>query len=79
MNISLNNLTLDKYFGFLYKLDNLTKSRLIAKLTKSIATKEEENVSLKSLCGSWEDSRTSDEIISDIKGSRIEKKNSIDF
>jgi hypothetical protein len=47
-------------------------------LTESIEVKEKKHVDLKSLFGAWDDSRTSDEIISDIKKSRVEKK-SIDL
>ncbi len=78
MKIALKNTTIDKYFSFLTKLDNLSKKRLIIKLTESIEVKEKNHFDLKSLYGAWDDSRTSDEIISDIKNSRVEKK-SIDF
>jgi hypothetical protein len=74
MRIALKNTTIDKYFGFLTKLDNISKKRLIVKLTESIEVKEKKQVDLKSLFGAWDDSRTSDEIISDIKKSRVEKK-----
>ena len=36
MRIALKNTTIDKYFGFLTKLDNISKKRLIVKLTESI-------------------------------------------
>lgn len=78
MRIALNNTTIDKYFGFLTKLDILSKKRLIVKLTESIETSEIKQIDLKSMYGAWEDKRTSDEIINDIRNSRIEKK-SIDF
>jgi hypothetical protein len=78
MRIALKNTTIDKYFGFLNKLDNISKKRLIVKLTESIEVKEKKHFDLNSLYGSWDDSRTSDEIISDIKESRVEKK-SIDL
>jgi hypothetical protein len=78
MRIALNNTTIDKYFGFLTKLDILSKKRLIVKLTESIETSEIKQIDLKSMYGAWEDKRTSDEIIKDIRNSRIEKK-SIDF
>lgn len=79
MSIVLNNTTIDKYFGFLKRLDNVTKKRLIVKLTESIEVKEKKRLDLASLYGAWEDSRNSDEIIKDIRDSRVEKKNSIDL
>ena len=75
MKIAFKNTTIDKYFGFLTKLDNISKKRLIIKLTESI---EEKHFDLKNLYGAWEDTRTSDEIINEIRNSRDEKK-SIDL
>jgi hypothetical protein len=79
MKLALNNTTIEKYFGFLIRLDNLSKKRLIIKLTESIDENENATLDLKTMYGSWEDSRTSDEIISDLKFSRIEKSNPIDL
>lgn len=78
MSIVLKNKTIDKYFGFLSKLDNFSKKRLIVKLTESIDVKEKKYFNLKHLYGSWEDSKSSDEIISDLRNSRVEK-NSIEL
>lgn len=78
VGVALKNTTIDKYFGFLTKLDNLSKKRLIVKLTESIEVKEKKPIDLKSLYGAWEDKRTSDEIIRDIRNSKVEK-NSIDL
>ncbi|HLT33061.1 hypothetical protein [Parapedobacter sp. SGR-10] len=69
MGLALKKTTIDKYFGFLTRLDNVTKRRLIVKLTESIEVKEKKHFDLKSLYGAWEDSRSSDEIIDDIRNS----------
>ncbi len=79
MKLTLNSTSFDKYFGFLLKLDTLTKKRLIIKLTESINNSESKKIDLAMLHGGWEDSRSSDEIINDIKISRIEKTNKIDL
>jgi len=71
-NLTLNNKTLEKYFGMLRDLDNLSKKKLIIKLTESLETKEEK-VDLKTLFGAWEDNKDSDEIIKEIRESRVEK------
>jgi len=71
-NISMSNKTLDKYFGLLSRLDNSAKKRLIIKLTESLEF-EREKPDLKSLFGAWEDSRESDEIIKEIRESRVNK------
>lgn len=79
MGLALTNNTIDKYFGFLSKLDNRSKKNLIIKLTESINPAEDTDFDLASLYGAWDDDRTSDEIIKDIKESRIDKQGSIDF
>lgn len=71
-NLTLNNKTLEKYFGMLRGLDNLSKKKLIIKLTESLEIKEEK-VDLRSLFGAWEDDKDSDEIIKEIRESRVEK------
>ncbi|HDR51588.1 MAG TPA: hypothetical protein ENN90_08205 [Mariniphaga anaerophila] len=73
MSLALTNSTIDKYFRFLTKLDNVSKKKLIVKLTESIEVREESDFDLASLYGAWEDSKTSDEILKDIRESRIEK------
>ncbi len=73
-NIAITKRTLDKYFGFLSKLDTNSKKRLIIKLTESIEAVEEPSFDLKSIYGVWEDSRDSDEIIKEIRDSRVNNR-----
>ena len=77
-NLTLNNITLEKYFGLLKGLDNLSKKKLIIKLTESLDIKEEK-VDLRTLFGAWEDDKDSDEIIKEIRESRIEKVENLGF
>lgn len=79
MGLVFNNDIIGRYFSFLTKLDNITKKQLIIKLTESLEVEEKEDFDLKSLCGTWEDDRSSDKIIEDIKNSRVEKINTINF
>jgi len=79
MGLALTNSTIDKFFGFLSKLDNVSKKKLIVKLTESIEIKENKNFDLHSLSGAWEDSRSSDDINKDINNSRVNKSDLIDF
>lgn len=74
-SLAISNKILEKYFGYLKNLDNNAKKNLIIKLTKSIETKSKKTFDIKSIFGAWEDDRTSDDIISEIKSSRIEKRN----
>lgn len=73
MGLALTNKTIDKYFRILSRLDNSSKKKLIIKLTDSIETIEEEKFNLGDLYGAWEDKRDSDEIIKEIRNSRIDK------
>lgn len=79
MSLALTNKTIEKYFGFLTKLDNVSKKKLIIKLTESIEINENSDFDLASLFGKWEDSRSSDEIIRDIRDSRMDKNGVIAF
>lgn len=79
MSIALTNSTIDKYFGFLTKLDTISKKKLIIKLTESIESKEDTPYDLAGLYGAWEDTKSSDEIIREIRESRIEKNDLIEF
>lgn len=79
MGLALTNKAIDKYFGFLSRLDNDSKKRLIIKLTESIEEKKKSTISLKDLSGAWEDSRDSDEIIKEIRNSRVDKQDNLEF
>ncbi len=77
-NLTLNYRTLEKYFGMLKGLDNLSKKKLIIKLTESLDIKEEK-VDLRTLFGAWEDDKDSDKIIKEIRKSRVEKAEDLGF
>ena len=74
MGLAITNRTFDKYFGFLRRLDNSSKKRLIVKLTESIELKDKDPDNLKTIFGAWEDTKDSDEIISQIRSSRIDNR-----
>jgi len=78
-NLAITNKAIDKFFGFLHKLDNNSKKRLIIKLTKSLEVGSPKKIDLKSLYGSWEDSRNADEIINEIRNSRVNIRNIAKF
>jgi len=61
----------DKIFDSLKGLDNDSKKRLIIKLTESIDTEPVEKIDLRSLFGAWEDNRDADQIIKEIRDSRV--------
>jgi hypothetical protein len=73
-SIAITDRTLEKYFSFLSKLDNNSKKKLIIKLTESLEIKEDTSFDLTSVYGTWEDSRDSDEIIREIRNSRVNNR-----
>lgn len=79
MGLALTNKTIEKYFGFLSRLDNESKKKLIIKLTESIEEKGKSGIKLMDLSGAWVDSRSSDEIIQEIRNSRVEKRGDIEL
>lgn len=79
MGLSLTNRDIDKYFRFLSRLDVVSKKRLIIKLTESIEDRETKPFDIRTFYGAWEDSRSSDEIISEIRDSRVDKNNLTNF
>jgi len=78
-HLTISSKILDRYFGFLINLDNNSKKRLIIRLTESIETEKKEDTNLNLLYGAWADDRDSDEIIREIRDSRIEKQNNAEL
>lgn len=66
-SLSISNKMVERYFGYLRHLDTNAKKKLISKLTESIQNKSDKKFDIESIFGAWEDNRTSDEIISEIK------------
>ena len=79
MGLTLTNKAIDKYFRFLTRLDNNSKKRLIVKLTESIDDNHIKSSEIRNLYGAWQDSKDSDTIIKEIKESRVEKNDQIEF
>ena len=77
--LTISNKILDKYFGYLKYLDDKAKKSLIIRLTKSMNKKPKNKFDLKDLFGAWEDDKDAEEIISEIKSSRVEKLNTESF
>ncbi|MBK7884273.1 MAG: hypothetical protein IPJ81_11110 [Chitinophagaceae bacterium] len=66
----------DYYFGFLKNLNSDSKLDLISKLSQSL--KESQTISensLQSLFGAYKSDETADEIISEIRASRVFNRN----
>jgi hypothetical protein len=77
-NITMTSETLERYFEVLKGFDNDSKEKLIKKLEESIH-REKKFIDPQTLFGAWEDDKTSDEIIKEIRESRVEKRESTSF
>jgi len=77
--INLNNKSIENFFGFLYRMDTNSKKKLIIKLTESIEEPNKKQTSISSLFGTWKDNRDSDSIISEIRSSRINNREILEF
>jgi hypothetical protein len=73
-NLTITNKVLDRYFSYLVRFDNNTKKKLIIKLTNSLELKESKSFDVASLFGAWKGDKSGDEIIEEIKKSRVEPK-----
>ncbi len=78
-SLTVSNKILNKYFSYLKHLDNNAKKLLITKLTNSLKKKPDVVLNSKDMFGAWEDDRSSDEIISEIKAARVNKPDSKSF
>ena len=79
MSLVITKKTLGKYFSFLSKLDKRSKVRLIKMLTQSMEKPGAKPMDIRVLFGAWSDTKESDEIITEIRNTRIEKTNLIEF
>lgn len=77
--LSIPDKILNKYFGYLKYLDIKTKKYLIKKLKDSMLPEKPKNSNFKKLFGAWEDDRSSDEIIEDIRDSFVVKIDTDNF
>lgn len=71
MSLTFKNKKVDSYFRYMKNWDIDSKKDIIIKLTKSINDKEENKHDFSSCFGAWEDDRSAEEIIADIRSSRV--------
>jgi len=71
MNIVTEKKIAKNYFRFMRNWDNETKKDMIIKLTKSIEEKPNDRFDFSSCFGAWEDERSADEIIQEIRSNQV--------
>jgi hypothetical protein len=69
----------DSYFRLMKNWDNETKKNIIIKLTESIDNKSMDKSDFSSCFGAWEDDRSADEIIDEIRSDRKNSSNIEEF
>ena len=79
MQTMIGNKLVDIYFRFMKNWDNETKKNLIIKLTQSIDSENTKQRDFSSCFGVWDDNRTAEEIIEDLKADRVNNREIEDF
>lgn len=77
--LKINNKSLARYFGFLKNMDLQTKKDLIIQLTDSIESKKVSKNGIDHLFGAWEDTKSAEDSITEIRNSRVENSKLEDF
>jgi hypothetical protein len=79
MNATITKRIANNYFRYMRNWDTETKKDLIIKLTASIDSKSEDKYDFSSCFGAWEDDRSAEEIISELRVDRVNKGEIEDF
>jgi hypothetical protein len=79
MSIAYRNKRINSYFRLMKNWDTESKKDLIIKLTKSIHDRNEAKYDFSSCFGAWDDERSADEIIKEIRNSRVNNREIEDF
>ena len=73
MNATITKRIVNSYLRYMRNWDTETKKDLIIKLTASIDSKSKDKYDFSSCFGAWEDNRSAEEIINDLRADRENK------
>ena len=79
MSLAFENRIVNSYFRIMKNWDTESKKDLIIKLTNSINDKNVNKHDFSSCFGVWDDDRSADEIIDDIRNSRVNNREIEEF
>ena len=79
MNIVIGKQLVESYFKFMKNWDNETKKNLIIKLTESIDNEDKKLTDFSACFGAWQDDRSADEIIEDLRSDRVNSREIEEF
>lgn len=71
MDTAVNNRMVDSYFKYMRNWDIDTKKDLIIRLTASIDSNINDKYDFSSCFGAWDDSRSADEIVNELRADRV--------
>jgi hypothetical protein len=79
MNTAVNNRMVDSYFKYMRNWDTDTKKDIIIRLTASIDSQINDKYDFSSCFGAWDDSRSADEIIRELRTDRVNNREIEEF
>ncbi len=69
----MNSILVNNYLALLQNMSQDHKLELLAKLAQSLKTEKEEGMSMKELFGAFQSEQTADQLIEEIRQSRVSK------
>lgn len=72
--LKVSDKSIARYFGFLNSLDIQSKKQIIVQLTDSIESKQKSKNGIDHLFGAWEDDRTAEAMIKELRESRTQNR-----
>jgi len=69
--LNVNSILVNNYVALLQNMSQDHKLELIAKLAQSLKTEKEEGMSMKELFGAFQSEQTADQLIEEIRQSRV--------
>jgi hypothetical protein len=79
MSTIIEKRIVNSYFRLMKNWDNEKKKDIIIKLTESIDDKSKDKFDFSSSFGAWDDDRSADEIINEIRSDRVNNKEIEEF
>ncbi|WP_425389719.1 hypothetical protein [Ekhidna sp.] len=77
--LNVSDKTLRKYFTFLNKLDDSSKTKLIDRLKKSLSNPGKNAPSISEIYGCWEEPISAEDQIKEIHNARIDRPSELNF
>ena len=73
-NLNTDTILIEAYYGLIKNLSHNAKLDLIARLSESLKTKEEDEIAFKDLYGAFKSDKSAEEQIEEIRNARVFKR-----